>query len=123
MEPLKQNFGIDELINKIQQIKEQVQIKILSLPDTSPANRINSNCFTILKSQLNSRSWSPEFYDFKAQYKAIAEELDHYEPENIERKLKLMVEKKQFTISRGLNVPYIFLLHDDVVNYLKTIFK
>ncbi len=127
MEIVETNFGITELNNKILAIKKQLQEKIMSLPENPNITRVAKNCFTIMRSQLDNRSWAPEFYDFKAQYKIVAEIIEKIKPVDIEKKLNEIIRDKKiiltnFSQGSALNCqPVHVQFHDDVCNYLSSI--
>lgn len=50
-----------------------LQEEIKSLPDNPDIVRISDNCYAISSANLRIESWSPEHYEFKHQYKAIAD--------------------------------------------------
>lgn len=121
MEIVETNFGITELNNKILAIKKQLQEKILSLPENPNITRVAKNCFTIMRSQLDNRSWSVEFYDFKKQYRIICDILDHTEPSKLSDKLNEIISNKCFILTHERGNPYKVQFHDDVCNYLSSI--
>ena len=82
------------------------------------------------KSDLTNQSWSPEYYDFKKQYRLIIDAIKRTKPQNVITKLKTIIEEKAVYIYIGAGgnnfvrhnaKKYKQPLHSDVVNHLKTL--
>ncbi len=85
---------------KIKQFKEEISIlikqskeNIKNLPDNPKIKRLNSNCFTINKNDLDD-NLSPYYYDFKYQYKMIVDNLNVPNEKFIEKLDKIILEKR-----------------------------
>lgn len=75
---------IRELVNKIDAIKTEIGNEIQRLPDNPDITLLGKNCFTISTSKMAmDLSLSPETYDFRMQYKALAELVGRCLPENV----------------------------------------
>lgn len=70
--------NITNSIRRIEKEREDLINLILGLPDNPTIKRLGEkgNCFTIQFSQLENTIMSPEYYDFKHQYRRIAEILN-----------------------------------------------
>lgn len=64
---------IDKTLENIEKERQVLINKILALPQNPDIKQLGNNCFTLNSSQLNQESWLPGYYDFKWQYKKIAE--------------------------------------------------
>lgn len=108
-----------------------LQAEIKSLPDNPNLKRIaiGGNAFVMSSAHLSTRSWSPEFYDFKWQYQAIAELVANANKgQEFASLLKVLKERKIVkTYNRGSKwkSSHTTLLNDEVcanvTNILKTI--
>jgi len=109
---------INELISKIEAIKEQLYNKINELPDNDNIKRLEGkpNCFIINVSQLMGKPFSVEYHDYKMQYKCIVEYLKNCNIENFESNLQQMINTG-YLKQNGRST----LLNPEVIRYLKTI--
>jgi len=109
---------IKDLISQIEAIKEQLYTKISELPDNANIKRLDSdsNCFIINSSQIIGKPFSPEYHDYKHQYKLIIKYLKTCEITNFENSLNTIIKT---SIVRDGNRSV--RLNPEVVKYLKTI--
>ena len=91
---------------------------ILELPDNPNIKRLNSQCYVMSWSQLGI-SWSPVYYDFKAQGKMIAQELGKCEKENIVNRLLDILNEGKIVLKSG-STSYTEKLHPDFIQSVVT---
>ncbi len=113
-----------EIIKQIQDLKKKLYDSINELPDNPKINRLSGNCFTIMSSDLSvDRVLSPEYYDFKHQYREIIKCIDNSRIETLDKVLNEIVKTgiiKQSKIDGGYN---LFKLNPTVIEYLKQLLK
>jgi hypothetical protein len=66
---------IDNATMQLAALLDELNGMIEGLPDNPKINRINDQCFTLRFKDLNTSNWSPEYYDFKRQYRKVIEAL------------------------------------------------
>jgi len=103
---------IKDLISQIEAIKEQLYTKISELPDNANIKRLD----IINSSQIIGKPFSPEYHDYKHQYKLIIKYLKTCEITNFENSLNTIIKT---SIVRDGNRSV--RLNPEVVKYLKTI--
>ncbi len=112
------------IIKQIQHLKKKLYDSINELPDNPKINRLNGNCFTIMSSDLSvDKVLSPEYYDFKLQYREIIKCIDKSRIETLDKVLNEIVKTgiiKQSKIDGGYN---LFKLNPTVIKYLKQLLK
>jgi len=101
---------------------------ILSLPDNPNIQRLSKNCFTMSSSCLSSRNWTPEYYDFKIQYRIICKEVMARQIEKMLPYLKKIIKegfmsREEFIYAghKGHKGTSRFYFHPDVIAQLKAI--
>ena len=107
--------------SKVRTIKQSICQQILDLPDNPRINRLSGkgNCFIIQFKNLGN-NWSPEFHDFKIQYKKIVEMIDKLELESILPFLKKVIEDGFIYISSGnFDRKYKFTFNPEVIEFIK----
>jgi regulator of replication initiation timing len=109
----KINFQIRQLNEKIRQLNRQISNKIKTLPDNPSITRISSNAFIMSFKDLKN-NWTPEYYDFKEQYKIIANYLKS--SNNVPESLNKII-KDGFIIKNQYKIHF----HPQVIQYLKTL--
>ena len=72
-------------LRNITRIREIIANMIQSLPDNPDIHRMEGapNCFVMSSRNLNPKSFSPFYYDFKLQYKKLIEIIDTANPIDI----------------------------------------
>lgn len=100
------------LIEKINELKEQLKKQIVSLPDNPRINRLAPNCFTISSKDLGN-NWSVAYHDFPQQYALLVKIIDRTDPAKIEEKLQEIISKKM-VIENKLTVKF----HPDVIEHI-----
>ena len=106
---------------KVREVIQELEGKVLSLPDNPSIKRISSrpSCFTISSRSLTSDNWSVAHYDFKEQYRLIVKQLEKGDPRHVLRRLKTIIRNGWICISRHQSMK----LHKDVVLFLKKIME
>ncbi len=107
----------------INNAKKRLSEAILAFPDNDKIQRIdgNPNCFMVRSSELGD-NWTPEFHDFKKQYKMLVEIIEKAEPSKILDKLRKIVEKGTFIVrSSPLGASRTYRFHPKVVDYLSEV--
>ena len=104
---------IEEATYHLRTIIAALNEAILALPDNPKIKRLAPNCFAMQASDLSNRNWSPEYYDFKYQYLAVAEGLLRTNVLNALPMLRHIIATGN--IRRGTT---IIKLHDDVRKHL-----
>lgn len=86
-----------------------LKIAILDCPDNQNIHRMSDRCYVMSFSQLGN-SWSPMYYDFKAQYKLIVKEIEKCEINNVVKRLldilnegKIVLKSQHFSYTERLN--------------------
>lgn len=123
MSKLKQEHT--ELQQKLKAISEKIQSKILELPDNPNIERLGGGAFTMNISQVfasKTHNLSPEYYDFKYQYKKIAEVIERIEPSAVFEKLERICENGKLEyVGNGMHgsTRNHLTFHPDVISYIK----
>jgi hypothetical protein len=109
---------LKQLIDQIENVKQQLYAKILSLPENDKITILSEHpkCFTVKFSDVIGKPFNAEYYDFKAQYKILVELLKNTTTENFENCINNAIETGKV---RHNNVTYN--LNPEVVKYLKSI--
>jgi hypothetical protein len=102
-------------------IKRKIRQKIQSLPDNPNIKRIpgTSNCFTMKISEILKdidSTLSPEYYDFKYQYKIISKKIKNVTITGIENIIKKWIKEGYIRDNE-----HRMKLHPQVIEYLKEI--
>ena len=120
---------VDELRRNKLRIIRSLRNLILSLPDNPNIQRLSKNCFTMSSSFLSVRNWTPEYYDFKRQYRLICREVLVRRIEKILPFLEKIIQdgylKREEFIYAGHKAykgTSRFTFHPEVIDHLKTIF-
>jgi len=87
-----------EAMRQFAEVKKTLIESILDLPDNPEITRLDDRCFVMQSSKLLN-NWSAEFYDFKHQYRQVAEELRKATPENLLNRLREILKEKKIRIS------------------------
>ncbi len=62
-----------EIIQQMAILENNLRNAISNLPDNPKIIRQSKTCFIIGAKDLSPENWTPEYYDFKIQYKKIVE--------------------------------------------------
>ena len=118
---MKIENNVTDIINHIEQLKNNLSEKINSLPQNPNINVINKNCFTInVKNLSPDLVLSPIYYNFKKQYEFIVGIISKADIKNVPNILKEIIKPKKY----DGNVFYSYKgqrLHPEVIKYLKEI--
>lgn len=118
MNKLKQEMA--DLHERAKAIVKILQDKISELPDNSKIKRIGTTgAFSMNISDVFSTktaSLSPDYYDFKHQYKTLVKILEHTEPGNVFNKLDQICKDGEIRIKNST-----LRFHPDVISHLKTL--
>ena len=102
---------MDALMVKVNTIKLGISQMIADLPDNPDITRIGPQVFSISVSKTSiSMGWSPETYDFRAQYKALSELVEKARPENVVSVLTRTLDEGRIGTIR---------LHPQVIGYIR----
>ncbi len=106
-----------ELQEKINAISEKIKAKILELPDNPNIKRVGGG-FTMSIKEIfkNDSILSPEYYDFKSQYKKIAEAIENNKQGNVFAMLENICKNPKTSILK-------MKLHPEVVAHLKNMLE
>jgi hypothetical protein len=87
---------------------------IADLPDNPKINRVTTKCFVMKSSDLG-RNWSPEYHDFRIQYKSVIF--------CIKRSRNVIAALRQITINKKVQTSHgnFITLHPEVIANLKTL--
>ena len=111
---------INQIIPKLEQaikIRKSIVDMILELPDNTNIERQGKHGFSVKSSEVfKHNNLSPEYYDFKRQYKMIANKLESMPIENTVDWLLVLLEKGSIYY-KNTN----FKLHPEVIEYIKGI--
>ena len=110
---------VDRHCAEIGRIREELSGLIESLPDNPNIKRINDRCFVISSKHLSpDLKLSPQYYDFKAQYREIISEINKTQFINT---LKVLNE----ILHRGTikKTNYTFYLHPEVIKNIRGIME
>ena len=124
MEKLTQK-DLNSLYQKAERLRRLLCMKIESLPQNDNIKIISESpkIFILNSSNLSSTSWTPQYYDFKSQYKFISEVLVKIHHTKISDTISHMI-KKGWVTKRGDSYwrsQEGLRLHPDVVEHLKTL--
>lgn len=97
-------------------IKAMIMAKLESLPDNPRINRLNSNCFTIMSSDLGD-NWTPAHHDFKKQYQLIYDKLKAVNVFRVLPFLNVLIKTGKLKVSEH----YTQKLHPDVQKHLQSL--
>ena len=113
------NLGsLIESVSNAQERKRYLAFSIERLSKQNPDIKILSdNCYTIKSSSLVSESWSPEYYDFAAQFSALAKVIEQSSITGAAKKLYDAVESGKLVV--GHERGNVVKLHPEVVRILK----
>jgi len=82
---------INELTKLIQQVKTGIQNEINSLPDNPNIQRLSNIAYSMPFSEIakdKDQTFSAEYYDFKYQYREIADRIESLEITEVPARLK-----------------------------------
>ena len=113
---------ISELEEKKLKLIEKLKNLILTLPENEEPSFLGKNIFTIKFSQLSNRSWSPKFYHFRHQYKAISNRLSNTPVSKLEFEINKISRTKKVYTHNSWKKEYL-QLHDKVIEYLENKIK
>ena len=117
MEPLKQLLREHAL--DAARIRTKLITALMCCPDNPKIQRIGSGCFVLPSSDL-ADNWSPFFYDFKLQYRAIIRKIAGRELESIIKRLGKMIETGKIELGAGFG-RYKEALAPEVVSTLREV--
>lgn len=64
---------IEQVQQQYLKVLDDIRNKIKALPDNPNIQRMDdTNCYTMMKSQLTNKNWCPEYYDYTWQDEALA---------------------------------------------------
>lgn len=106
---------------RITEVKRQLQEKIAGLPPPSVQSGITPvgphACVVSFKA-LFGGSWSAESYIFSEQYRALAELVEHSDPDFVVKNLLKVIKEKRVEKRTKGTTPYLINLHPEVVKNL-----
>lgn len=118
---------VADAIRSHRRIKTLLKEKITSLEQNQNIKPLGSNAFTIQLSELNKHgNWSPQFYDFRQQYKHLCKVIDKTELPNLPKKLSEIIKNGKAEISNytgGFKRSYEFKFHPEVIAKLKELLE
>lgn len=105
---------------RAERIKDELGRLILDLPDNPEIKRLSSNpnCYIINSSVINKdlhHTLSPEYYDFKYQYKKLVEKIDTMNILQFSDNLKKIINDGKFNVGSNNEV---IKLHPKVIELL-----
>lgn len=118
-------MGLKKDFEEIEKLRNNIITKVRNIISTFPENDEIKNLtklggggymYTINFSQMIGSVWAPSYYVFEHQYKAVLDELEHTNTDNI-------ISKLEKIISDGcVGKPYgKTILHPKVISNLKTL--
>lgn len=85
------------------QIKEELTYIILTLPDNNNITRLSDQCFVMSSANLsNDLCLTPEYYDFKRQYKLIVKIIEECSIERIQSLMSDITRKGSVHYPSGI---------------------
>jgi hypothetical protein len=114
----KIDLTLSDFLVAIENIRKDLNSKILELPDNPKINRFSESprCFTISSSDLG-HNWTPFYHDFKLQYQKLVEVINTARPENLCEKMKGII--KSGVLHDGT---HNYKFNPVVIGHLKSIF-
>ncbi len=102
----------------VARIKREIKTKVASLPDNPRIKRLPGieRCFTISNKDLGN-NWSPEYHDFREQYRFICDQITRVHFTKIIPFLKRIIEKGVIYETNTTRTRHTF--HPDAIEYLK----
>ncbi len=107
---------ITETTAQLHGLIEQLSAMIAALPDNPRINRINDKCFIVSFKDLG-RNWTPEYHDFRCQYRAIIRAMQRSKSIDALRTLRRIIGAQQVSNESGKG--YTKLHPDVIVNLQK----
>lgn len=101
---------ITQLTDTANKILLEIAQEIQSLEDNPRISRINDKCFVIRSSDLGG-NWSPEYHDFKLQYREVAEYISSCGTDSLIARIGRCIDQSTIP-GKGIK------LHPDVVRKL-----
>ena len=118
---MKQFDDINKAVKTAEIAKSKLAIKILAMPDNPGVTYVGKNSFIIKSNVLlatPSFNLCPDYYDFKAQCRAIIKVMQKRPMENLQAWFERIINDMELT-----PYPYRFLLHPEVVMHLQKIME
>ena len=110
----------DTYLKDLENVKQALIDIVLTMPDNPKINRINDQCYTISSANLSSDlCLSPEYYNFKLQYRLIVEIIENNTIKKIQKLLNDIIHKGSIHYPTSARTYHRF--HPDVVEHLKTL--
>lgn len=118
-------MGLKKDFEEIEKLRNNIITKVKNIISTFPENDEIKNLtklsgggymYTINFSQMIGNVWTPSYYVFEHQYKAVLNELEHANSNNIVSKLEKIISDGYIRI---LNQKIV--LHPKVISNLKTL--
>jgi hypothetical protein len=109
---------INDLIQQIEKIKRNLYDQINALPQNENITVLSEtpSIFVVKSNDVFGQPFSPEWHDYKAQYKMIVEELETSRIETFEAKLQSII-----TTGKIKSGNTIFTLNPAVVEFVRSI--
>jgi hypothetical protein len=100
---------ISNLTKQANEIKEEINLLISSLPDNPDIKRINDapNCFIVQFSTIQkdkTHVLCPCYYDFKYQYKKLIEKINQADILTLDKTLLKITNEGSFKLYTGTNI-------------------
>lgn len=109
---------MEKLAEKMAQIVAALEEEINKLPDNPKIKRLGEKCFTMKASDLGN-NWSPEYHDFKRQYREIVAGMRKREnPDTALRFLQDILGAREFRKGHQK-----IQLHPDVVAHVRKLLE
>ena len=123
IEPYSINQWVEKIVGNTEMVRKQIREMILALPDNRQAALSeNPRCFVVKSSEWFDGVLSPESYDFRHQYEAVARVIDSLPIERVVTKLEALVIPDfngAYWLTQVGNSR--IRLHPEVVKNLKTV--
>lgn len=106
-------------LRNITRIREIIANMIQSLPDNPDIHRMEGapNCFVMSSRNLNPKSFSPFYYDFKLQYKKLIEIIDTANPIDISRTIETILRQGSY-LKSGYTYSHTYKFNPTVIKNL-----
>ena len=116
---MKQFDDINKAVKKAEAAKSELAKKILAMPDNPGVTYVGKKTFILNTKFINDElNLCPDYYDFKAQCRAIIKVMQKRPMENLQAWFERIINDMELT-----PYPYRFLLHPEVVMHLQKIME